>query len=206
MKTIALLLVGILIQSDELIAQSNTFRIGLNAVPLANRTIELNASLTGKGVLEFYGHGGYTLPGFYAKDKNDFSSRYWEGTGGGAYLRIGARTFLNKTGQLRLFLGTHLTAGYLQQAEKSTTVIKCFIGPCPPLVGEGKNEQYSLSAGITAGVKVNILPRFTLDLGVLANRFLFEKPDLNNPDMYIPGYGRKPVQAVASVQYILKGR
>lgn len=105
-----------------------------------------------------------------------------------------------------MFLGAHLTASYLYQNWKSTMNYNCFIGPCIPLERSGKAEDYVLSAGLTAGVRTNLSPRLTLDLGVQGNRFVFEKPDFGTKQVFIPGYGRQPFQGVASLQYTLKSR
>lgn len=205
MKTIYLMFAGVFALNGLLFGQQTSFQIGLNSVPLVDKTVELQATLAGNPGYEFFIHGGYSFPKFYEKNQDEDYSRYWEGTANGAYLKLGARAYLNETGKFRIYLGPQLTAGYLNQAGKSTTVL-CPILHCISFEGEGKRSEYALSAGITGGVRTNILPRLTLDIGVQANRFIFEKPDLANQDMYIPGYGRRPLQGVASIQYTLKGR
>jgi hypothetical protein len=153
MKTIYLLFAGVFVLNSVLFAQRTSFQIGLNAVPLFNKTVELNATLAGNAGYEFFIHGGYSFPKFYQTNRNEDYNQYWEGTASGAYLKLGARAYLNETGKFRIYLGPQLTAGYLYQAGKSITVINCIIAPCPRLEGEGKNKQYLLSGGITAGVR-----------------------------------------------------
>lgn len=204
MKTISTLFTGFFLLSYGLMAQRMAPQLGLNLIPLFDRTVELNAIVLRNAERELFVHAGYTFPQYHAPNWEG-SSRSWEGESKGGYLRVGAKAYLNPTGRFRFFISPHLTAGYLKQAGKSTNQI-CTIIHCYSLEAQGKSGQYLLSAGITGGFRVNILPQVTVDLGIQANRFIFEKPDLNNPDIYIPGYGSRPIQAIASVQYTLKGR
>jgi hypothetical protein len=206
MKTIYLLSLGLLAFAQELFAQRISPQIGLNVVPLFDKTVEVNATVLRTPGYEIFLHGGYSFPKLYQTNQHELNDRYWEGKAGGAYLKLGARAYWNETGKFRIYLGPQLTAGYLNQAGKSTTVVYCIIGPCPRLEREGKNRQNFLSGGITTGVTTNLTPRLTLDLGIQANTYVFEKPDLLNNTVYVPGVGRKPVQGVASIQYTLKGR
>ncbi|GAB3905474.1 hypothetical protein GCM10028803_36390 [Larkinella knui] len=206
MKTISLLSIGLLVLNSVLFAQPTSFQIGLNAVPFFDKTVELNATWTKSPGYDFFVHGGYTLPSHYPQNNNEFLWRYWEGTVSGAYLRVGGRAYLNKTGRFRPFFGAHLTNSYLNQSGEDVSILECIVAPCYPIKSKAAKESFLLSAGISGGVRVDIMPRLTLDLGVLANRFIFEKPELYNQAVYIPGYGRKPIQGVASVQYTLKGR
>ncbi|MFC5411041.1 hypothetical protein ACFPMF_17100 [Larkinella bovis] len=204
MKTISTLFTGFFLLSYELMAQRMAPQIGLNLVPLLARTLELNATVLRNAERELFVHAGYTFPQSHAQYWES-GSRYWEGESRGAYLRVGAKAYFNPNGRFRFFISPHLTAGYLEQAGKSATVI-CSIIYCYAMESEGKKGGYSLSAGITGGFRVNLLPQVTLDIGIQANRFLGDNPDLQNPAIYIPGYGRRPVQGVALVQYTLKGR
>ncbi|GAB3263647.1 hypothetical protein GCM10027347_30270 [Larkinella harenae] len=205
MKTISTLFAGFFLLSYGLMAQRMAPQIGLNLFPLFDRTIELNATLLRNAERELFIHAGYTFPQYHSPNWES-GSYYWEGKSRGGYLRVGAKAYFNPTGRFRFFISPHLTAGYLEQAGKSVNVINCIIGPCPPWEAEGKSGKYLLSAGITGGFRVNILPQVTLDVGIQANRFFENKPDLQNTAIYIPAYGRRPIQGVASVQYTLKGR
>ena len=58
MKTIYMLFVGVFVLSGVLVAQPGSFQIGMNVVPLVDRTLELNATLARNPEYEFYMHGG----------------------------------------------------------------------------------------------------------------------------------------------------
>jgi hypothetical protein len=206
MKTISMLFVGVFVLSNVLFAQQTSYQIGLNAVPLVDKTVELNATWTRSPDYDFFVHGGYSLPRNYLNNGKEFAWQYWEGQASGAYLRLGGRAYLNPGGKFRMFFGAQLTTSYLKQSGKRIYIVECIAAPCPPFESDARKETYLLSGGVTAGVRTNITPRLTLDLGVQANRFVFEKPDLLTNAVYVPGVGRKPIQAVASVQYTLKGR
>ncbi|RAJ95484.1 hypothetical protein LX87_03230 [Larkinella arboricola] len=205
MKTISTLLVGFVLWSNALLAQSPTTQIGLNAVPLLNRTLELSATWTKSPHHEFFAQGGYTFP-TSSSNGNRFQDFYWEGTTRGAYLRLGARAFFNPSDRFRLFLGFHITNGYVKQAGKNTTVLNCLMAPCPALEREAQQDNYLLSAGFAGGVRTSITQRLAVDLGMQFNSFVGGKPELMGQDIYTPGYGRKPLQPVATVHYTLKGR
>ncbi|MFD1141874.1 hypothetical protein ACFQ4C_12175 [Larkinella insperata] len=205
MKTISTLLVIMVLGSRVLLAQSVTTGIGLNGVPLFNRTLELNATWTKSPDHEFFAQGGYTFPTF-SSNGNGFQDFNWEGTTRGAYLRLGARAFFNGSDRFRLFLGFHVTNGYLKQNGKNITILNCFTAPCPALESEGQQEKYVLSAGFSGGVRTSITQRLALEVGTQLNAFVGGKPELMDKDSYIPGYGRKPLQAVATLHYILEGK
>lgn len=205
MKTISTVLAAMLLGSSTLFAQSPTTRIGFNVVPLLNRTLELNATWTKSSDHEFFAQGGYTLPTPYSI-QDELGGGFWEGTMRGAYLRLGARAFINKPDRFRFFLGFHVTNGYVGQSGKSTVIINCVMAPCPALEREGKRNDYLLSAGLSGGVRTRLTQRFAVEAGMQFNSLVGGKPELVWEDKYIPGYGRKPLQAVATVQYTLKGR
>ncbi|KAA9349898.1 DUF3575 domain-containing protein [Larkinella humicola] len=206
MKTIYLLLLGLLAFSHGLFAQRIRSQIGVNVVPLFDKTVEVNASWTNSPNYDFYFQGGYTFPRHYQKNKNDFEWQYWEGKSSGAYLRVGGRAFLNPNRKFRMFLGVQLTESYFKQSGTNYQVIECIVAPCYPLESAAAQKNDRLSAGITGGFRTNLASRLTLDLGIQANAYVFGKPDLLNNTVYVPGVGRKTVQGVASIQYTLKGR
>ncbi|WP_421827345.1 hypothetical protein [Larkinella sp.] len=206
MKTIYLLSFGLLVLSHGLFAQRLSPQIGLNGVPLFDKTVEVNATVLRTPEYEIFLHGGYSFPRNYLKNKNDFEWQYWEGKSSGAYLRVGGRAFLNSNRKFRMFLGVQLTESYLKQSGTNYHVIECIVAPCYPLESAAAKKTNALSAGITGGFRSNLASRLSLDLGIQANTYVFEKPDLLNNMVYVPGVGRKPVQGVASIQYTLKGR
>lgn len=206
MKTIYLLSLGLLAFSHGLFAQRLSPQIGLNVVPLFDKTVELNATWTNSPEYDFYFQGGYTFPRNYLKNKNDFEWQYWEGKSSGAYLRVGGRAFLNSNRKFRMFLGVQFTESYFKQSGTKYHVIECFMAPCYPLESAAAKKTNMLSAGITGGFRTNLASCLSLDLGIQANTYVFGKPDLLNNTVYVPGVGRKPVQGVASIQYTLRGR
>lgn len=143
----------------------------------------------------------------YESGRGWFGYRAYDKSGG--FLKIGGRLTTNQNRTWRVFAGPHLTGTIMGQNNLLDAVTISDFCPSDAYLGypslrNFSNTPYLFAIGGSAGVSVQVMKRLEVDLGVELNKFLTGEDRLLQPDIYKPGIGSTPFQALLNVQYRIK--